>query len=101
MNLPKVFQNSNIKTNNLSQDVFYSEKDKQPEIIINKKDNYSVEKEINNLFNSTNYVYKLNVLIKTKDEEIKTTIIGKTQKYLITLDNKKIDISSILEIREI
>lgn len=101
MNLPKVFQNSNIKTNNLSQDVFYSEKDKQPEIIINKKDNYSVEKEINNLFNSTNYVYKLNVLIKTKDEEIKTTIIGKTQRYLITLDNKKIDISSILEIREI
>ena len=29
MNLPKVFQNNNIKTDNISQNVFYSEKDSE------------------------------------------------------------------------
>lgn len=102
MNLPKVFQNNNIKTDNISQNVFYSDKNNKETIKITEKvDNYLIEKKINNLFNSTNYVYKLKVFIKTKDEEFNTIIIGKNAKYLITLDNKRIDISSILDIREI
>ncbi len=103
MNLPKVFQNSNIKTDNISQDVFYSEKDSEFVSLENTepiKDKYIIEKKINDLFNSTNYVYKLNVILKTQNDEIKTTVIGRTQKYLITIDNKKIDISSILDIKE-
>lgn len=103
MNLPKVFQNSNIKTDNISQNVFYSEKDSEFVSLENTepiKDKYIIEKKINDLFNSTNYVYKLNVILKTLNDEIKTTVIGRTQKYLITIDNKKIDISSILDIKE-
>lgn len=103
MNLPKVFQNSNIKTDNISQNVFYSEKDSKFISLDNIepiKDKYIIEKKINDLFNSTNYVYKLNVILKTLNDEIKTTVIGRTQKYLITIDNKKIDISSILDIKE-
>lgn len=103
MNLPKVFQNSNIKTDNISQNVFYSEKDSEFVSLNNIepiKDKYIIEKKINDLFNSTNYVYKLNVILKTLNDEIKTTVIGRTQKYLITIDNKKIDISSILDIKE-
>lgn len=101
MNLPKVFQNSNIKTNNISQNVFYSEKN--PEEVTSQviESPYMIEKKINDLFNSSSYVYKLNVLIKTKEDEFKTTIIGRSQKYLITIDNKKIDITSILDIREL
>lgn len=100
MNLPKVFQNNNIKTDNISQNVFYSDKNN----IIKeetKRDNYLVDTKINNLFSSTNYVYKLKVLVKTKEDEFETTIIGRNQLYLITLDNKRIDISSILDIKEI
>ena len=103
MNLPKVFQNNNIKTDNIIQNVFYSEKDSEFISLDNKepiKDKYIIEKKINDLFNSTNYVYKLNVILKTLNDEIKTTVIGRTQKYLITIDNKKIDISSILDIKE-
>ena len=103
MNLPKVFQNNNIKTDNISQNDFYSEKDSEFISLDNKepiKDKYIIEKKINDLFNSTNYVYKLNVILKTLNNEIKTTVIGRTQKYLITIDNKKIDISSILDIKE-
>ena len=103
MNLPKEFQNNNIKTDNISQNVFYSEKDSKFISLDNIepiKDKYIIEKKINDLFNSTNYVYKLNVILKTLNDEIKTTVIGRTQKYLITIDNKKIDISSILDIKE-
>lgn len=103
MNLPKVFQNNNIKTDNISQNVFYSEKDSKFISLDNIepiKDKYIIEKKINDLFNSTNYVYKLDVILKTLNDEIKTTVIGRTQKYLITIDNKKIDISSILDIKE-
>ncbi len=101
MNLPKVFQNSNIKTNNISQNVFYSEKNHENSTSQVTQSPYMIEKKINDLFNSSNYVYKLNVLIKTKEDEFKTTIIGRSQKYLITIDNKKIDITSILDIREL
>ena len=103
MNLPKVFQNNNIKTDNISQNVFDSEKDSKFVSLDNIepiKDKYIIEKKINDLFNSTNYVYKLDVILKTLNDEIKTTVIGRTQKYLITIDNKKIDISSILDIKE-
>ena len=98
MSLPKVFQNNNINFNNISQSVFYSDKDNTLKDIVTDK--YLIEKKINELFNSKSYVYKLNVIIKTNNEEIKTTVIGRTQKYLITLDSKKIDISSILDIKE-
>ena len=101
MNLPKVFQNSNIKTNNISQNVFYSEKNHENSTSQVIESPYMIEKKINDLFNSSNYVYKLDVLIKTKEDEFKTTIIGRSQKYLITIDNKKIDITSILDIREL
>ncbi len=101
MNLPKVFQNSNIKTNNISQNVFYSEKNQEEVTSQVTQSPYMIEKKINDLFNSSSYVYKLNVLIKTKEDEFKTTIIGRSQKYLITIDNKKIDITSILDIREL
>ena len=103
MNLPKVLKNNNIKPDNISQNVSYSEKDSEFISLDNKepiKDKYIIEKKINDLFNSTNYVYKLNVILKTLNDEIKTTVIGRTQKYLITIDNKKIDISSILDIKE-
>lgn len=101
MNLPKVFQNNNIKTNNISQNIFYSEKNQEEVTSQVTQSPYMIEKKINDLFNSSNYVYKLNVLIKTKEDEFKTTIIGRSQKYLITIDNKKIDITSILDIREL
>ena len=101
MILPKVFQNSNIKTNNISQNVFYSEKNQEEVTSQVTQSPYMIEKKINDLFNSSSYVYKLNVLIKTKEDEFKTTIIGRSQKYLITIDNKKIDITSILDIREL
>ena len=93
MELPKVFQNPNInlekkKTNN------------NIDIKKEKVSYYDIYTKINKLFKSTNYIYKIKVLIKTKDEEKEEILIGKTSKYLLTINNEKIQIKDILDINE-
>lgn len=93
MELPKVFQNPNInlekkKTNN------------NIDIKKEKVSYYDIYTKINKLFKSPNYIYKIKVLIKTKDEEKEEILIGKTSKYLLTINNEKIQIKDILDINE-
>ena len=64
-------------------------------VINNKK---SIRQKINEIFASSSYVYKANVVIKTKDNTINKRIIGRNSKFLITMDNDKIDIDSIIDI---
>lgn len=98
MNLPNVFQNRNINIDNNQQDLFYGNE------IIKKETTSSNNKDIKNtlkkLFASKNYVYKLDVVIETKKNTMKTTIIGQTNNHLITLDNQLIPISEIVDIYE-
>lgn len=94
--LPKVFQNKIDKQINNNSKFFYSanrtlENDNKKEII-------DVRKKINDIFSSTNYVYKASVLIKTTDKNIETKIIGRNKNYLITMDNKTIPINEIKDI---
>ncbi len=59
----------------------------------------NVNKQIKDIFNSPNYVYKANVSIITTDgETIKKTIIGRTNNSLITIDDELIDVSKISQI---
>lgn len=59
----------------------------------------SVNKRIKDIFNSPNYVYKANVSIKMQDgENLKKTIIGRTNNSLITIDDELIDVSKISQI---
>lgn len=91
MNLPKVFQNSNIKNTN-RVDLYYSKEITKPKPYININD------KINNIFKDKRFVYKINVTITTKDNQFDTSIIGKTYNNLITLDNKLINIKDIIDI---
>ena len=43
-------------------------------------------------------MYKSNVLVKNKKGEIKTTIVGKTGNFLLTLNGEKINMLDILDI---
>ena len=99
MEKPRVFANPINKKINNSQELFYGSNDE------NRVDNnYSINdilKKINNIFNSSNHVYKSRVLIKTKDKEITCDIVGKTGKNLLTLDGKTVRISDILDIKKI
>ena len=56
--------------------------------------------KINNLFKSNKYIYKINVNIKTKSRDFDTTIIGKMNNNLITIDNNLIPIKDIVDIKE-
>ncbi len=94
-NLPKVYANPINKTINNNREVF------------NSTDHYEVPKsenilkKINEIFASPNHVYKSEVLIKTNNEEIRTSIVGQTNTYLLTLDGNKIRLNDIVSIDKI
>lgn len=94
MEKPKVFANPiNKKINNV-QDLFRSSQDEK----LNPLD---VNKKINEIFASSNHVYKSRVKITLKDRTITTDLIGKTNLNLLTLDGGLIKITDILDIERI
>lgn len=94
MNLPKVYQNNNINLDNHDQTIYYS-KDKV------LKNNSNIKDKIANIFNRRSYIYKINVEIEDNDKTYSTTIIGKTDKYLITINNELIPINNIKDIKKL
>lgn len=101
----KIFANKiekEIKNNNT---YYYSNNDeKEGEIKEEKQKNTTkineknIKQKINSIFSSPRYVYKADVKIKLKDEEIKTKIIGQNATHLITLNNELIPIVDIVDI---
>lgn len=75
---------------------------KSDEEIIKKEEKEIFKKPINqkikDLFNSTNYIYKIDAVIELEDKTITKRLIGRTSDYLITIDNEQIPISEILDI---
>ena len=66
--------------------------------VINNKNNYTVEQKIYNIFNSPNYIYKIDVIIVTDKGKDKKRIVGKTKTNLITMNNEYIPINIIRDI---
>lgn len=92
--LPKVYANKIDKVINNSREIYYtSSRGNESFIDINKK--------INDLFKSKNFVYKKDVKITLKGQVIKKTIVGLKNNYLLTMDNKMININDIVDINEI
>ena len=58
----------------------------------------SVEQKINALMSLPKYLYDIDLIITTEDEIIETSIVGKNAKSLITVDNRLIPISEIVDI---
>ena len=90
--IPKVFANK-INTKGNNNDVFYSYEKTE-------NTNKNINQKINDIFNSSDYVYKANVIIKLKDKEITKKIIGRNTTHLITMDNELIPISDIIDIKK-
>ena len=88
----KVFVNRIDKHINNNEKVYYS-KD-----VVDSSDTRNVYQKINDIFTSRNYIYKADVVIKTKNDTLNTTIIGRNKEYLITLNNELIPISDIVDI---
>lgn len=103
--LPGIFANKIDKNISNNKDVYYSaNNDSKLEISESRNDeskkdsNLNVYQKINKIFSSTRYVYKADVRIKLKNEQINCRIIGKNATHLITMDNKLIPISDIIDI---
>ena len=97
--LPKVFANPITNKINNNKTIYYSSNTKKE--ISPSKTFESIESKINKLFKSSKYVYKVDVEIETLTGIDNYKIIGKIKDNLITLDNKLIPISTIIDIKEL
>lgn len=59
---------------------------------------YSPKEQLEKIFSGVGYSYNVPVIIKTKDEELKTSIATRTKNYIVTLENKIIKINDIEKI---
>lgn len=101
--LPKMYHNTidkDINNNEKMYSTIYNSDRKisNNNIFINNKNNYTVEQKIYNIFNSPNYIYKIDVTIVTDKGKTNKRIVGKTKTNLITMDNEYIPINTIRDI---
>ena len=106
--LPKMYHNTidkDINNNEKMYSTMYNStmnnndrKISNNDIFINNKNNYTVEQKIYNIFNSPNYIYKIDVTIVTDKGKTNKRIVGKTKTNLITMDNEYLPINTIRDI---
>ena len=94
--LPKVFHNKIDKKFENNRSVYYSNNNYEKDRSI---DTRTVMQKINDIFSSSNYVYKANVEITLKDKKVIKRIIGRNKNYIITMDNDLIPINDIVDIK--
>lgn len=91
--LPNVFANPiKSKISNVQEMYYGSLNDPIDQEVVD------VDKVIDSIFSSRNFVYKSEVEIETNEGIVSTTIVGKTRNSLLTMDGKVIPISSIRRI---
>lgn len=104
--LPSVYANKIDKDITNNELIYYSCNNKDKKLKEETRDrekekfnyNLNINQKINKIFSSTNYVYKADVKIYLKNKNIDCRIIGKNSTHLITMDNKLIPISDIVDI---
>ena len=102
--LPNIYKGS-VKNNSINQkqSVINLKSKEKESVAETTHDIFDEEKNVNrqikDIFNSPNYVYKADVsIITTSGETLKKTIIGRTNNSLITIDDELIDVSKISQI---
>ena len=98
--LPRMYHNKIDKDLNNNERVFSTldSNNIYTNSFINNRNNLTVEQKIVNIFNSPNYIYKIDVTVVTDSGIQNKRIVGKTKTNLITMDNEYIPISTIRDI---
>ena len=98
--LPRMYNNKIDKDLNNNERVFSTldSNNIYTNSFINNRNNLTVEQKIVNIFNSPNYIYKIDVVIVTDNNKVIKRIIGKNKNNLITMDNEYIPINTIRDI---
>lgn len=93
--LPELYQNTiNKKINNNKTKCYVDS-----EIINDYMNSNQINLFLNDLFNDIGYVFNIPVVIKTNTKTYETSLIARTNGYLLTFDNDKISISNIISIK--
>ena len=95
MEKPRVFANPINKKLDNNEDLFRSSKS------VIKNNPKDINRKINEIFASTDHVYKSRVKITLKDKVLEVDLIGKTNLNLLTMDGRLIRITDILDIEKI
>ena len=97
-NLPRVYAHPINKQLNNNLEYHVSSPD---DVLIRNTTVLNIPKKINEIFASPSHVYKSRVWIKLlNNEELETTIVGKTGNYLLSLNGDKISINNIANIEK-
>ena len=103
--LPSVFANRRVGIINNNEETYYSKESEKNNIKSNDivmDENFRkilINKKINDLFNSSSFVYKVNAIITTKEGDKNVALIAKGKDSLLTITNEKINIDDILDIK--
>ena len=97
---PKVFVNSINKSIKNNKEVYHFRGDDIRDIEM-IDESVDVNYKINEIFNSDSFVYKSLVEITLKDgSRFKDDVIAMKDSYLITLNNRRININDIINIKK-
>lgn len=96
--IPEIYVNKINKKIDNNKEVFYSYKEENLKEEPKRLDEYTLQRKINELFKSNDFIYKKKFHIKTTNEEKDYTIISKSYDYLLSIDGTKIFIKDIIEI---
>lgn len=100
MEKPKVFANTINKTIKNNKEVYYY-RGVNDEIEMIDESNVNIRKVLDDIFDSDSFVYKSTVEITLKDKtKLIEEIIAMKDVYLITLNNKRININDIINIKK-
>lgn len=95
--LPKIYQNEIDKKIKNNETIYYSRnRNSQAE---EEMDLDSVNIFLDNIFNGIGHAFNIPVVIRTNTKVYNTSLITRTNDYLLTLDNNKIKISDIISIK--
>ena len=98
--LPGIFAGKVDKKTGNNEDVYYSSHEVRESVQQGKiNDSRNVNQKINDIFNSPNYIYKADVIIKTNSGEITKRIVGRNATHLITIENELIPRTEVKDIR--
>lgn len=101
--LPNIFVNKNTGIVKNNEEFYYGKDNTNNEtkIIDNNMKDILIRKKIDDIFNSSSFIYKARVIITTKDNDKEYTLIGRDKNKLLTIDNETISISDVLDIKKI
>lgn len=94
--LPKLYKNEKLNIKNNNKKICYVERKDN-----SKNNNNNIRETINKIFNGIGRPYNVKVYLQTKDLSKETSLLAKNSEFIITIDNEKIPIDSIIKIERL